>query len=163
MKIGYTYFSYWFYFVLYGGLVFFYVLIALGSKTINVDIVLLVISVYLVLFEVLLLILAYVPVQIDAQESSMSIKILFNTTLIKYSDITQIKLERVFAKAVIRGDQDHYNEILTIDTKDGRNLVYRHRREIDHEKLLQDPDDLKHQFDNGEFAQLKAFIEGKMA
>ena len=63
---------------------------------------------------------------------------------------------------MIRGDQDHYNEILTIETKYGKRYIYRRRLDINYKNLIRHPCDLKRDFNDSKFSRLKNYIEERI-
>ena len=132
-----------------------YISFPLGSAGLE-----LAIMVTLLLLVVLcFLIICYQQANFEANDSHVKFSYFGIKKAIRYDDIESLELERSNRGS---NSRNIYVETLTITTK-RKTYVFSAIMDIDHEKLLQDPDDLKHQFDNGEFAQLKAFIEGKMA
>ena len=55
-----------------------------------------------------------IPVEMIADSDELSVTMPFRETIISYSDIESISLDHEFKKAEIRGEDDFYNEILTI-------------------------------------------------
>lgn len=157
MKIKYKYRSPLFYVLFYGSIVLMILLAYSGVKLREEDagIILISIAVYIVL----LIILSVVPVSMHARKRSVLIKVFFKKTRIRYRDISEISVEQEFQTAMIRGDQDHYNEILTIETKYGKRYIYRRRLDINYKNLIHHPCDLKRDFNDSKFSQLKTYIE----
>ena len=103
-----------------------------------------------------------IPVEMIADSDELSVTMPFRETIISYSDIENIRLEREFRKAEIRGADDYYNEILTITDINKKKYVYHKKIELDQNKVAKNPAYLEKQFENSKFSKLKAYIEEQM-
>ncbi|WP_207646974.1 hypothetical protein [Ruminococcus albus] len=97
-----------------------------------------------------------------ADENALNVKVLFRKTAIRYSDIESISLVREFRKPELRGEQNHYNEILTITDINKKKYVYYKKIDLDQDEIAMNPADLTVQFENSTFSQLKRYIEERI-
>ena len=103
-----------------------------------------------------------IPVEMIADSDELSVTMPFRETIISYSDIESISLDHEFKKAEIRGEDDFYNEILTITDINKKKYVYHKKIELDQNKVAKNPEYMKEQFENSKFSKLKAYIEEQM-
>ncbi|SFC55880.1 hypothetical protein SAMN02910406_01932 [Ruminococcus albus] len=116
----------------------------------------------LVIFAFFIILLSYMPVTMVADENALNVKVLFRKTAIRYSDIESISLVREFRKPELRGEQNHYNEILTITDINKKKYVYYKKIDLDQDEIAMNPADLTVQFENSTFSQLKRYIEERI-
>lgn len=168
MKIKYTYRSDWYMVFLYGNIIIMMIVGAIAApaarsvKSDEAGIVLGVFIVWLLIFIVGSVALSYIPTDINAGETSLKIKRLFKTTVIRYGKIKSIEITRELREPELRGDQRHYIEIMTIDIGEGDPIELCRKLDIDMEALVEHPEELKKQFDESEFNKLKQHIEDRM-
>ena len=103
-----------------------------------------------------------IPVEMIADSDELSVTMPFRETIISYSDIESISLDHEFKKAEIRGEDDFYNEILTITDINKKKYVYHKKIELDQNKVAKNPAYLEKQFEKSEFSRLKRYIEEQM-
>lgn len=103
-----------------------------------------------------------IPVEMIADSDELSVTMPFRETIISYSDIESISLDHEFKKAEIRGEDDFYNEILTITDINKKKYVYHKKIELDQNKIAKNPAYLEKQFEKSEFSRLKRYIEEQM-
>ncbi|WP_294481040.1 hypothetical protein [uncultured Ruminococcus sp.] len=103
-----------------------------------------------------------IPVEMIADSDELSVTMPFRETIISYSDIESISLDHEFKKAEIRGEDDFYNEILTITDINKKKYVYHKKIELDQNKVVKNPAYLEKQFEKSEFSRLKRYIEEQM-
>ena len=103
-----------------------------------------------------------IPVEMIADSDELSVTMPFRETIISYSDIESISLDHEFTKAEIRGEDDFYNEILTITDINKKKYVYHKKIELDQNKVAKNPAYLEKQFEKSEFSRLKRYIEEQM-
>jgi len=103
-----------------------------------------------------------IPVEMIADSDELSVTMPFRETIISYSDIESISLDHEFKKAEIRGEDDFYNEILTITDINKKKYVYHKKIELDQNKVAKNPEYLEKQFEKSEFSRLKRYIEEQM-
>ena len=101
----------------------------------------------------------YLPVEMVAEENTLTVKVLFRKTVIRYPDIESISIDHEFRKAELRGEHDGYYEILKITDINKKEYVYFRKLELDQDKIAKDPTLLTEQFEKSEFSQLKTYIE----
>ena len=102
------------------------------------------------------------PIEMVADEYKLKVTVPFRETIISYSDIENIRLEREFRKAELRGEQNWYNEILTITDINKKEYVYYRKLDLDQDEIATNPEYMKEQFENSKFSKLKAYIEEQM-
>ncbi|SEK37892.1 hypothetical protein [Ruminococcus albus] len=165
MKIKYTYRSDYLRAVIIWGTSIIICTMAVASVVKN-EIVLLSLCIFMCVFFVIWVyfswLLCNLPVEMVARKKTLKVTVLFRETVIRYSDIESINIEREFRKAEMRGERDCYNEILTITDIHKKEYVYYRKINIDYDKVAADPDELKKKFENSKFAKLKAYIEEQM-
>ena len=102
---------------------------------------------------------SHLPLEMVADENTLTVKVPLRETAISYSDIESINLNHEFRTAELRGEHDHYNEILTITDINKKKYVYCRPINLDQNAIAMNPDSLKKQFENSDFSQLKRYIE----
>ena len=101
----------------------------------------------------------YLPVEMVAEENTLTVKVLFRKTVIRYSDIESISIDHEFKKAELRGEHDGYYEILKITDINKKEYVYSRKLDFDNNEIATNPEYMKEQFEKSEFSQLKTYIE----
>ncbi|SEK37717.1 hypothetical protein [Ruminococcus albus] len=98
----------------------------------------------------------------DANDTQVTFSRLRKNTVIRYADITNIKLERRNNEYGSRsGMVRDYIETLTITTKE-KTHVFSAKMVIDYDKVDANPADLTVQFENSKFSRLKNCIEERI-
>ena len=98
----------------------------------------------------------------DAGRDGVTFSHLGKKTVIRYDDITDMKLDRQNREVRGRGGVTRfYAETLTI-TAGGKEYKFTAKMEIDYNKVAQDPASLQEQFENSKFSKLKRYIEDCM-
>lgn len=168
MKIKYTYRSDWCMVFFYGNIIVMTLWAVIGGaaarsvKSDEAGIVVGVFIVWMLIFIVGSVALSYIPTDINAGETSLKIKRLFKTTVIRYGKIKSIEITRELREPELRGDQRHYVEIMNIDIGEDEPIELCRKLDIDMEALVEHPEELKKQFDESEFNELKQYIEDRM-
>lgn len=165
MKLDYKYRSDWFIIYLIGNIMMVFVvptIVVSAARTRDAAAALWIMLVWIILFTAGLILLDRVPVSICADETSVTIKVMFRTRVIKYSNIKAMEITREVRNPQIRGDQRYYAEILRIGLYLGDTVELQKKLDIDYDSLTEHPEKLKSQFDSSKFNELKSYIESKM-
>lgn len=124
--------------------------------------VLFMVIVILILCTVILVILLNVKGSFSADEKSVVFTTMyFVRKTINYNDVEKISFERDFKKAQVRGEINHYVEIIKFHCKDEEVYEFENTLEIDEELLAKSPERLKEQFEWGVFFRLFKYISSQ--
>ena len=129
------------------------------SNTMLITFVLFLLTIVIFILSSVIFYTIKIQVEMIADSDELSVTMPFRETIIRYSDIESISIDHEFKKAELRGEDDYYNEILTITDINNNKYVYHKKIELDQNKIAKNPAYLTEQFENSEFSRLKTYIE----
>ena len=98
---------------------------------------------------------------IRANETSVMFKKSHGKKVVSYDDIKDVKLIREIART--GGNSCRYSEKVSIDLRDGGSFWFsRPADDINLEKIVERPEELKERLDSSPFIELKTYIESKL-
>ena len=105
---------------------------------------------------------SYLPLEMVAEENTLTVKVLFRKTVMRYPDIESISIDHEFKMAELRGEHGRYYEILKITDINKKEYVYSRKLDLDNNEIATNPEYMKEQFEKSEFSQLKTYIEERI-
>jgi len=125
-----------------------------------------VLFIFLAIIPLIIMIIVAMSTQANftADDHAVTFCYLLKKTVIHYESIKSIDLKTEYREESIGGGAyKYYAEVITFHCADGKDYIFADKLKTDFEEILKDPNYLQKQAENSKFAQLKAFIEGKMA